>query len=74
MRIPLSVIRYTRRCLLIDAPRPGTTQFALQRFGLADSGERLTLDFPNRTDDPQCLCAVVLDPPCEIFEGSGIKL
>jgi prevent-host-death family protein len=32
---------------LIDAPRPGTTQFALQRFGLADSGERLTLDFPN---------------------------
>jgi hypothetical protein len=54
---------------LINASRPTTGQFVLQRLGLAQTGKRVTLNFTNQPHDSKRLRPVLLDPLGEILEG-----
>ena len=59
--------------LLIYSARPATSQLALQRLGLTYALEGITLHVFDQADNPQCLLAILLDPPGQIFKGGRIK-
>jgi hypothetical protein len=54
---------------LINASRPTTGQFVLQRLRLAETGKRVTLNFTDQPHDSKRLRPVLFDPPGEILEG-----
>jgi hypothetical protein len=49
--------------LLIYASRPAAGQNALERFGLPDTFERVSLHVFDEGDDAQRLVSILLDPP-----------
>jgi len=59
--------------LLIDSTRPTSGQFVLQWFRFTNTREGLALDFANESDNPESLGSVLLNPPSQILEGSGVK-
>jgi hypothetical protein len=48
---------------LIYSARPATLHFMLQWFGLANSSERITMDFLYQANNPERLIAILLNPP-----------
>src|SRR3989454_2416137 len=44
----------------IDSTRPTTFEFVLERFGLADSSERIALNISNQINHAQSLVAILL--------------
>lgn len=59
--------------LLVDAVGPAAGQNMFERFGLADAGKRITLDFFDQFQDVKRLFPVLLYPPGQIFETSRFK-
>ena len=57
----------------INPPGPATFQFMLQRLGFSDAAERLPLNIPDQTDDPNGLRPIMLHPPREVLERGGVK-
>jgi hypothetical protein len=58
---------------LVDPPRPASAEVVPQRLGLADAFEWVELGFPNQTNQPKGLGAILLYPPGEILEACRIK-
>jgi hypothetical protein len=55
--------------LLVNPPRPTTSQLALQWFGFTFADEGVTLHVLNKFEDAQSFLMVMLDPPRQILEG-----
>ena len=78
--IPTRENSYFVVCYLINEPmffinstRPTTGKFVFERFGFADDCKRFAPNFFYQADDALNFCAVLFDPPRQIFKRRHIK-
>jgi hypothetical protein len=57
----------------INAPGPAAFEFMFQGLRFSGAAEWLPLDIPDQANNSNGLRAIVLNPPSEVLERSGVK-
>jgi hypothetical protein len=70
---PVASHQIHQSVLAADPTRPGSRQNVLQRFGLANSRERLTQDGLDQGQNSQANLTIGFDPVAEVLTKLGVE-
>ncbi len=59
--------------LLVNAPRPTSSQLVPQGFRLTDASKRVALRVSHETDDANRLSPILFCPPCQVVERVRVE-